>query len=337
MSWLSKLLGLSSAHPTEPQEPTLGAKASPKAKGRKSSARIHLSDGILSIDEFGFVGMAESSANKRWVVGYRDGGHGIKLGPDVPSVVLVDRQADEVVHGVATFKRPSHAAVSDVGVYVIDDGTQESKLASDIVVVDTGRTVLFRRHYDALVYALAISPCGRYVALQTCNAPSGDSNHLEVLDAKAKAVLFSVTPSTAWSQKYKFDIDGGELKRLLVEVKGLGRFAYLPDGSFPDRERLRDAAMASGGISERVRAAQNLFAEFKDADTLSRVLAVAVQAASSAGEYEQSWKTAAQRLQGEVLEALGRDEDAIALYEGMLAGNAKVGVKAKLNALKKKR
>lgn len=299
-----------------------------------------LSDHVLSIDSLSFIGKASQSSNKRWVVGATDRQPGMNSRVDHRdgSVILLDYQADRVLLRVSNLYRPMESAVADNGAFVVCDANFGNQLGSDVLAFDAIQKKVLSRSYSANVYNLAISKCGRYVVVQTANAPNDDGSVLELFDLRTEKALFSRQPQTGWADKYAFTVgDDGVLKRLSVIHRDTGRFSYSPDGEFLDQTAYRKARLFGGSPEMRIYGAKD---ELK-ADPTNRALAEELLASLDAALKELDHSRAdfvatGLRAKGEALELLGRTGEAISSYEQALTVNPKVGVATRLATLKKK-
>lgn len=318
-----------------PPAPATSTPSRPRSGPRNSS----LMHSVLSIDSLGFVGIGARSANKRWVVGGMDRlmGSNPRPGELDGTVVLVDYPEDRVVIVIRRLSRPIECAVSDVGVFVVNDASWGGELSGEVQVFDQAGQLLLRRRYKANVYNLDISKCGRYVVVQTANSPNIDGNLLEVLDVRAKGTLFSTSPETGWADKYGFAVDcHGELQQLTVMHEEIGRFHYAPTGQLIDREAYRKARLHQGGPELRIYAAKDaLKASNGDRERLEEVLEAVTAALQDLDRERTDCRAAGLRVQGETLEALDRPTEAIAAYEDALAINPKIGLAKRAAALKK--
>lgn len=317
--------------------------AVPQAKSatwRRTGARdAKFTGNFLNVDSLNFMGQGRQSRNKRWVVGCMDRPplSNPRPGQLDGRAVLVDYPADRVGAVVTGLSRPMECAVSDEGIFVVDDSTWERSINGDVRVFDAAGRELFRRQYEANVYNLDISKCGRYVVVQTANSSHADGNLLEVLNVDGGAILFSTSPDTGWADSYAFAVsDDGSLRHLTVVHKTLGRFRYGPTGEFLDNESFRGARLEKGGPESRIlgaRAAMDAAGgnQQKIEEALLAVGGALRQLSSNAGDYQ----AVGLRVQGEAWEALGRSAEALASYDAALALNPKIGVARKATALRK--
>ncbi|MGF6596346.1 hypothetical protein P3T23_001053 [Paraburkholderia sp. GAS448] len=286
-------------------------------------------------DDLVDFGLAQHSPNKHWSVGYWD------PGPDASqkrprSVRLRDNTTGRIVATVNNLQRPFSVDVSDTGVFGVNDAGQASELSSRLVIFDSTGTQVYGRVYRANLAGFSISPCGRYVASQTCNSANEDSFILEIHDVTQQRVLASCTPVAGWSSEYTFDTEHGELKRVFAKINHLGKFAYSPTGEFLDAKKFMTTRLTKGDPWTRIRAAGELVQADGSDKALQRAFGVvdATIATFQPGQ-DDRWLAGGYRLKGELLEKMNRPAEAIEAYRAALGLDSKIGVKKKLAALEK--
>lgn len=331
---LSRLFGGSTS--SAPSQTNLSADGRTKSRQERDTT---YSDPMLMVTSRRFMGLGWRSPNKRWVVGVRDrlAGSNPRPGHADGSAVLVDYQSDVVAFHVDGLKRPMEAVVSDAGICVINDANFGECLSGDVQVFDANGKRLFRRQYQANVYNLAISTCGRFVAAQTCNASHEDGNRLEVFDTSEGSILFSVAPETGWADKYDFALnEDGAFRHLTVIHRELGRFHYSPAGVLMDREAFRKARLKEGGAEGRIyNAKEELKTANGDKLRVQEVLNAVSTALADLAQNRTDYRAIGLRVQGEALEQLGRIPEAVTAYEAALALNPKIGIAKRCATLKR--
>lgn len=338
MGFISKLLSLISA-PASPVQTRVPEAVSNRTGGARRVRNAKLEDSWLTVGQPAFCGQAHVSHNKRWVLGCNDSdgvGRGGHREAGNGRVILIDCQADKVMHELESFARPMDAVVSDAGSYFVHDCGFGSALQGDVVAVGIDGRERYRKRYSANIFNLGLSKCGRYAVVQTANAPSEDGNLLEVLDLDCSCAAFSVQPSTGWADRYSFDVDSdGELRALIVEHKGLGKFSYSAAGEFQDTEAFQSARLTSGDYTMRISAARDLLKEGATPENAKKAL-TAVDAALAGGAKDKpDWGSIAHRVRGESYELLGKIPEALSAYEQALSLNPKIGVQKRVTNLRK--
>lgn len=338
MGVIFKLLGLIST-PASPAQTRAPEAVRNRTCGARRAKNAKLEDSWLTIGQPAFFGQAHVSHNKRWVLGCNDSdgaGRGGHREAGNGRVILIDHQADKVMHELKSFARPMDAAVSDAGSYIVKDCGFGSTLQGDVVAVGVDGRERYRKRYSANIFNLGLSKCGRYAVVQTANAPSEDGNLLEVLDLERSCAAFSVQPSTVWADGYSFDVDSdGQLRALGVQHKGLGKISYSATGEFQDPQAFQSARLTSGDYAMRISAARDLLKEGATPENAKRAL-TAVDAALAEGAKDRpDWGSIGYRVRGESYELLDQKAKALAAYEKALSLNPKVGVQKRITSLRK--
>lgn len=285
-----------------------------------------------------FYGKAHYSANRWWILaladsdghgrgGFRESGFG--------QVVTIDQRSGAIVTHLSQIARPWVGGIADDGTFVVSDAGFGKDLTADLTVYAPGGTCLYRREFAANMYNVAIDPSGRYVVSQTCHADNPDGNLLELVEVATSTVIFSKRSEAGWADHYVFELVGGRLSTLWVELKRLGRLAYDRTGQF-DVEAFTEAQLARGDISERIIAAQRIMAGTPTPEQLERVIVSIEAALTERGTWHEQWLAQAYRALGEARELRGQLQEALAAFDAALTRNPKVGVKRKTDALRKK-
>lgn len=261
--------------------------------------------------------------------GCRDQGNG--------RVLLIDYPSDTIALDLAQFERPTLAAAANNGTFIVHDCRFGGQMRGDVTIIDVSGHTLMHRSYSANVGNVAISPCGRFAAVRTLNAPSSHANLLEVFDVLQGVTLFSITPVTTWISDYQFKVDaGGQLLAVLIVCPQLGTFEYAPSGTFLSSKEFFDARLANADFSVAIPAARELLDGSANEECAHQALSV-VDAAIRAGVRNRpDWAAIAYRVRGEAFEVLGRLDDAVEAYTAALSFNPKVGVQRRMAALKKR-
>lgn len=340
MGFITRLMELLGGSKKPIPAAILRVRPTTQPEGGRTARNAVVRDNWLTVKQPYFFGQAHRSPGKRWVVGCNDS-DGVSRGGYRESgngrVVLVDHQADKVVHELRCFARPMDAAVSDAGTYIVLDSGFGSALQGDVVALDLDGRERYRRHYRANVFNVGLSKCGRYAAVQTANAPSDDGNLLEVLDLDRGGAVFSVPPATGWADKYSFDVDAeGRLKAVGVEHKGLGRFSYSTSGEFQDAQAFQAARLDKGDYATKIMSARDLLKTDATPDNARKALSTADAALAEGARDRPDWAAIAHRVRGEAYELLGQSREALEAFDQALSLDPKIGVQKRATALRKK-
>jgi len=329
-------LGLKSRTARAPAPGSVTVPSPPKATARTpvvgAAKPVRLPSKIDDMMDFG---MAQHSPNKHWSVGYWD------PGPDASQkrrrgVRLRDNTTGRIVATVNNLERPFSVDVSDTGIFGVNDAGQTSDLSANLVIFDTTGTQVYGRAYRANLAGFSISPCGGYVASQTCNSGNEDSFILEIHEVAQRRVLASCTPVAGWSSEYTLETEDGKLKRVFAKINHLGKFAYSPTGEFLDAKKFMSTRLTKGDPWTRIRAAGELVQTDGSDKAVQRAFGV-VEATIDAFQPGQDgrWLAGGYRLKGELLETMNRPAEAIEAYRAALGLDSKIGVKKRLAAMEK--
>ncbi|MBE5215502.1 tetratricopeptide repeat protein [Pectobacterium sp. A535-S3-A17] len=306
----------------------------------KQNGNISFDNDWITIDSPYFFGQAYQSANSHWVVGCSDSdgnGRGGHRESGFGTVILVNKPSVRIHHKLRSIARPFNAAVADTGDYIVHDAGFGSALQSDLIAIDAEGNEKFRRHYEANIYNIGLSQCGRYASVQTAGAPGNDGNILEVINLQSKTTMFSVKPEYGWADSYSFDLDeSGVLRSLKVKCKDIGHFRYSATGISIDAEAYKDACLNKGDFTLKIGAARELLKNSPNEENALQALKTIDMALNEGAKDQNYWAATAFRIKGEANDLLGNFSDALDAYEKALSFNPKIGVQRRANALRKK-
>ena len=101
-------------------------------------------------------------------------------------------------------------------------------------------------------------------------------------------------------------------------------------------KKYQAASLDKGDYASRLFAVEKLLRESSDVNGAERALAVLESVAPEVPTAESSWQAKAFRLKGEALEVLGRMAEAVSAYELAIGFDPKIGVKKRLDSLRKR-
>lgn len=309
--------------------PVVPPKEAGTSTGTSAGKRIRLPS---KIDDLLEMGLTVHSPNRKWTVGYSDPGPTLSR---ESAVRLRDNETREICSTVRSLVRPFAVDVSDVGVWVVNDAGPASELSSKVIAFNTAGEELYRRAYRANLMHLNISPCGRYIASVTANAPNEDSYILEVHDVQDRRVVFSRTPATTTQGTYVFESEDKQLVKVFAKLPKLGRFGYSASGEFLDEKKYLTARLTKGSYGERIPAAQELIAKDRSEKALRQALESVEVAIAESGE-SRSWQVSGWLLKGKILESLGQPGEAVAAYEAARQLNPRSITKKQIDAIANK-
>ncbi len=277
------------------------------------------------IDELNLMGPYFTSPDGRLVLmcgtivdhdaGHRDGAYAVLENKCV------------VVRGHA--ERPQEGRIADNGIFIFNDWLHNDALCGRFIAIGPDGETLISRHFDANLFGNGLSPDGRYAVCQTASAPgSPDSNIVAAFDLLERRELAHWQPECGSAQGFEFNSDAGTVD--LLTSDGDRETYDLTSGEMRDRDRWRERRMARGDL----RVIGVILKETADLDTglIERVR----QGLATAQDPSNGWSSArAYRLEGELMERLGKPQDAFMAYERALLIDPQVGVAKRAAALKR--
>ncbi|MHC4533483.1 MAG: tetratricopeptide repeat protein [Planctomycetota bacterium] len=302
--------------------------------GEPSSTKdVERSDDWLRIKSIDFFGQFSTSPNGRYTLGWREGTPASEpdgtLKRTQGSYVLLD--GDEIMLQ-GKMQRPNDGKVANNGTFILNDWMLHTKTNGTFYAFDVQGNILIKHLFQANLFNNGLSPDGKYAICQTANT-------LNFFDLSTGEHLWQKKPAGYLADSYEFDLE----KELIYAVdKNLGKFAYSFSGEFLDTKqqytaRIENAIRQSDGSSLAFRAREHFqnLGEKIDTDTAKEILSLLEKALQLGLDGYANEEAMVYRTVGEVHEALDEKLKAIESYEKALELNPKVGVKRRLNALKK--
>jgi len=230
--------------------------------------------------------------------------------------------------------RPNNGAVADNGSFSFEDWHFGNTLSGTFNVFHADGRPIITKELTANIVESGISRNGRLAFCITANSSTEDGHKLFLFDLSIGLELFSVTPQRFRVDGYTFD---GKKIELIAKISGGGEYRYGAAGELIDAGKADDAYLHSTSYDAIILTAQKLFAEQALSPEKAREVLVAVICARSLGaDTNPAWKPTALKVQGLAHELLSEYREAIALYEEALSLNPKIGVKRKLDSLRKR-
>jgi tetratricopeptide (TPR) repeat protein len=284
-----------------------------------------------------FWGNYNKSKSNEWIICWNDSdgqncGGGRESGKGV--YILYNAEQNKI-YTQGKLERPNNGSVSDNGFFSLEDWHFGNRLTGTFYIFNNAGNLILNREFKANILNSALSIRGEFAICQTANSPSEeDGNKLTAFDLKNRVELFSVCPETGWANAYEFSENEGIF---IVILKEVGKFRYDKYGNFIDSENYDLARLMCNKYDQILSAAEKILkkdnVEGKQAKSLLEAI---VRARSLGADSSQSWKALALKLQGFTLEALGKYKEALEAYEEALKINSKIGVKHKVDVIRKK-
>lgn len=310
----------------------------PKGKAiQPRSQTIELDKLFLSVKTIEYFGLYSLSKSKKWAISWRDSdpvaGRGGHRESGYGEYVLADLASD-VVSAHGKIQRPNNGSVADNGSFCLEDWHLGSSLSGTFNVCDYAGNPIVTKELTANIFGSGISKNGKLAYCATANSKTEHGYKVILFDLESGEELFCVTPCTQGLENYIFD---EERKYLIADVKGVGKFRYDSTGNFVDANNLDKGNLDSSDYSRIIRGAEKILGEQDLSDErATEVLNAVMRARLLGADSNPAWKPNALKVQGLAHEILGQARQAIVVYEEALTLNPKIGVKRRLDALKKK-
>lgn len=312
--------------------------APPKGKTTQSGSKvIALDKHFLHLSTMGYSGLYRLSKSKKWAISWRDSdpaaGRGGHRDSGYGEYVLAD-MAGDVVPAHGKMQRPNNGSVADNGSFCLEDWHLGSSLSSTFNVFDCSGSPIVTKELTANIFGSGISKNGMLAYCSTANSKTEHGYKVFLFDLDTGEELFCVTPGTQGLETYIFD---EEKKLLIADIKGVGKFRYDSAGNFVDANKLDKANLDSSDYSRIIRSAEKILEEEDLSDErATEVLNAVIRARLLGADSKPAWKPNALKVQGLAHEILGQARQAIVVYEEAITLSPKIGVKRRLDALKKK-
>ena len=317
----------------KPREADNAIEASPPVLvPRKSERRVTVrksGDRFVQIDELDLFGTVSHSPNGRFsiVVGTIIGGAGGEGTARDGAFALLE---GDILRAKGSAERPHEAGIADNGAFVISDSLHDPALKGRFLAFHPDGTRALSHEFSANLGTNAISADGRFAACQTYNSPgSPDSCIVALFDVEKGAPLARIEPACGTAHGFEFDAPRRRLHVLTVdgdvEVYGF-------DGIMVDRDEWLDRRIARGDlrvIGDLMKRAES---------PLNPMLVEKMLAGLKRAQVEaETWTRArAFRLHGELLEAIGQEQEALTAYEQALLLDPQVGISRRADKLRRR-
>lgn len=290
---------------------------------------VHSTDffGPYSESENGKFLVAWSDADReRGIGGFRESGQG--------SYILAE---DTVVLISGRLQRPNDGKVANNGTFIINDWMFGEGLKGTFYAFDKLGNQLVQHRFTANLFNNGIAEDGRFAVCQCANSDTEDSGVLAFFDLNKGLLLWKIQPESRCADSYHFDCEG---KEILLRYRERGEYRYSFGGDFIDKDKWQAERINYASAFELSLIAKEHFKEkyhsLSEADAQEILLLLERALNKGLDEYPNE-KAAVYRTIGEVKESLGTIPDAIHYYEMALKLNPKVGIKRRLDILKKQK
>jgi len=320
-----------------------GAKKKPHAKIDEAHRRSVLQPNVSYVENFieiksaDFFGEFKKSKSGEWIIcwsdsdkehhqgGHRESGYG--------HYVLFNAAQNKIVLQ-GKLEQPNSGSVSNNGCFSIEDWHFGSNRSGTFYVFTPVGEELIKKQFNANILNSDISNNGRFAICQTASDSKNDDGDLLVaFDLTKKVELFSIHPSGR-ADSYDFLEDD---VYFVVIIDKIGRFRYDAQGNFIDSAKYDSARLNCEEYEIILFAAEEILKNPQiDHNRVQTVLEAVLKARSLGADNDESGKAFALKIQGAAHELMGNNKEALGSFEKALKINPKIGVKRKVDVLRKK-
>jgi hypothetical protein len=309
--------------------------ASGSASGATKGKLVEVEEfglGFLGIPRLGFSGQYSRSPNGRFTLVWRDGSAsrgGVRDSGEGRYVLLDGKHA--VVDGA--MERPNDGKVADNGNFIFNDWLFSSDLKGEFRAFRSDGSPILVRRFSANLHNNGLSADGSLACCQSCNADNEDGGHLTIFSLTSGKSISSFIPESGWATSYEFPAALASVG--LQYANSRSRFHYSLDGSFVDRKKWIAWRLKAGDLYM----VEQCMAEAggKPPQDLAKRLIASVDKGIQASEADARHQAWGWRIRGEILQAIGAEVDALQSYEQALSLDPGVGVKRRVDQMKKSR
>jgi tetratricopeptide (TPR) repeat protein len=273
----------------------------------------------------GFYGSTEYSPNKEYCVTYIDGHYYNEKWKNGEIALL---HGSELLFR-KKLQRPNDCHVSDDGIVICCDWLHSEALMGNFQVFDVAGNRIFAKKTTANLGACAISADSKTAIFETFRSETADSNQLFLIDVERKTI-FNRFPCPHSFNSAEIDTINHRIK--LKDHRGFV-FEIDYDGHQTNHAAYESRILRDGSIYDKLSIYESKTddARLNDRDYLHLLR----QALDDKNASYSFGKDRLYRRIGEFYEAAGDIGKTIENWEKALAINPKVGVKRKLEALKR--
>lgn len=305
-------------------------------RGKPAAANMAITgSGALRFISIGnFYGRCEPSPNGRYMLAWRDGdgaGRGGARSDGKGRYLLIDQ--DRVIAD-GQMERPNDGHVADNGVFVLNDWRFfTSELRGTFCAFRPDGTEILRRKFLANLYNCGISRDGRLACCQTCNSPSErDSSMLTLFDLDKAVEIASWHPESGWATGYNFSVDGAHLSLTYNQGPPL---LYTSAGEFVDRPLWIESSLDRGDLYMVQRVIKETHPRPEGAFA-QRLVGCIDKGLAAVRADDLRTRAFGLKLKATCLDGLEDWTVALTIYEEALALDPKLGVKRRIEQLRRK-
>jgi hypothetical protein len=292
-----------------------------------------LFEDFLDLPARNFFGRCTHSPNGRYTLGWRDandaGSHGGARSRGLGRFILLDGRN---VLAEGQMARPNDGKVANNGTFILNDWEFTGGLSGIFSAFRSNGAKILSRRFEANLYNNGLASDGRFAVCQTCNSPDPeDGSVLVVFDLNLGIEIAAWYPESGWASAYEFPSNNDTVR---LRYPDGSAYIYSLDGKFIDRRSWIETELGKGNLHlvERLLKAAENGVSAKLANRLTFGIDVALCGDAAADSKTRAWGL---KLRGMCLEAQSDAVQALSCYEAALALDPKIGVKRRVDQLRK--
>lgn len=274
-----------------------------------------------------FYGSKEQSPNGKYFVTYTDG-HYYNNRWENGNIALLK-------NGTILFKkkiqRPNDCHVSDNGIVICCDWQNSNALTGRFLIFDSTGKELFIKKTTANLGACAISSDSKFAIFETFSSETEDSNKFFIIDVKQSRIV------STFLRPHSFKTAEINTEKGSIKLKDYHGFIFEIDfnGNHINRHNYEMQVMQEGSNYQKLCLYGGKPDELKFRD--QKYLQLLIEALDDKDSLHGFGEDRLYRRIGEYYDAVGDISKAIENWDKAIQINPKVGIKRKLDALKKSR
>lgn len=293
-----------------------------------------LKDGTLgsgkrepSIEDItGFYGRKQFSPNRQYCVSYSDGHYENNKWKNGDIALIKDNK----LLFKKKLQRPNDCLVSNDGVVIVCDWINSDALTGKFIIFNTTGEEIVSKKTTANLGSCAISDNSQIALFETHNSDTNDSDKIFIVDIPQKQIIQKFERPASFNSAI-IDTENKRIK--LKDHKG---FVFEVDfkGNQTNAEEYENHILTKGSVYDRLWVYADKPNEVKHKDT--KYLELLNKSLTDKDASYSFGKDKIYRMIGEYYEANGDVAKTIENWEKAMQINSKIGLKRKLDSLKKK-
>ncbi|MDR3652286.1 MAG: hypothetical protein P4L34_04865 [Paludibacter sp.] len=278
-------------------------------------------------DIAGFYGSEEYSINKEYCVIYCDGYYDNDKWKNGTLALINGKK----ILFKKRIQRPNDCLVSNNGIVVCCDWLNSDELIGKFMIFNNNGELLFSKKTFANLGVCGISNDGKIALFETYDSETDEGNKLFIIDVESKKIIKRIERPSSFN---KVTIDANSKRIGLINNRNY-IFEIDFDGNQTNKEEYEMQIMVTGSILDKLGlySLKSDEAKFQDTEYLTLLEnALLDQDASYSYGFDRLY-----RYIGEYYDANDNIIKTIEYWEKAVEINPKVGIKRKLDALKKKK